>query len=62
VVHVLSNEQRGTVYVMSRRESGAAHVACDEQNAKEQSGEESGACDEGAMNTMSRTERKQCMR
>jgi hypothetical protein len=29
--------------VMSRRESGAAHVSCDEQNAKEQSREESGA-------------------
>jgi hypothetical protein len=41
----MSDEQRGAVYVMSRRESGAAHVACDEQNAKEQSGEESSACD-----------------
>ncbi len=32
------------MHVMSIRESGAVHVACDEQSAKEQSGEESGAC------------------
>jgi hypothetical protein len=29
---------------MRSRESGAARVACDEQNAKEQRGEESNAC------------------
>ncbi len=32
--------------MISRSESGSAHVVCDKQNAKMQRGEESFACDE----------------